>query len=154
MEKLEKITMKTMEFDGPSTRNERSNSSLKEAPLLTEGSSYENEGSSEKKKGFDFISIIKNFFKFKNADNDFDEDPTEDEISSSLSETEEEGMTGERKASFGKMPVSFPWKSLNVKNALVVMSLGLIAVAGYINVKYYSENGAIPSGNDIYSAYP
>ncbi len=160
MEKLEKITMKTMEFEGPSNLSDKTDKKSlqgEKTPLLTDGNVYGNEEEEEKKKkGFDFISNIglkiKNFFKLKSNDENYDENSMKEEFSSSLSATDDEGVTSRRKAAWRKTPVSFPWKSLNVKNALVAMSLALIAVAGYINVKYYSENeDAINAGKDLYS---
>ena len=118
MEKLEKITMKTMEFGGPDINSDKKN---KETPLLTDGSNdIDEEAGEEKKKGFDFFSMIKNFFKLKSSSDGYDEESEED-VASSLSTTEDEGISDSRSSRERKMPVSFPWKSLNVKNTLVVM---------------------------------
>ncbi|MBE6551315.1 MAG: SpoIIIAH-like family protein [Ruminococcaceae bacterium] len=155
MEKLEKITMKTMEFEGPSDKRSKIQLQGVDTPLLTEGGEKKEVPQEEKKMRSGFFSTlgskVKSFFKLRTS-GDENEDGESEETSSSLASSEDEGMTSGNKASERKMPVSFPWRSLNVKNALVVMSLALIAVAGYINVKYYSENGgSISGGNDIIS---
>ncbi len=48
----------------------------------------------------------------------------------------------------------FPWKKINAKNALIAGCLVIIAVAGYLNIRYGSASGTTPpldepSGNEV-----
>ncbi|MEA4832927.1 hypothetical protein SDC9_118211 [bioreactor metagenome] len=71
-------------------------------------------------------------------------------------ETKEEESAEEPKRGFAEtfralipkkrtIPKPFPWKSISAKNVLVVSCIALIAVAGYINIRYYLNDEPVDS---------
>ena len=76
--------------------------------------------------------------------------PPEEALSVGESTALEAVSEGEAENAFWKMPKwaekikikPFPWKGINAKNALIAGCLVIVAVAGYLNIRY----GSLPAG--------
>ncbi len=141
MEKLKKMNLEPMDFDTGS-----SDDSKRMYDLLAAGEpDGADENASGKGKKHRVRDAVKKFFSFfkkiRETEDDGEEEEkiSREETAMEEAETElgENGAAGEKGGKRARFPMPFPWKALTFKNALVVSCLLLIAVAGYVNVRYY-----------------